>query len=451
MQVKKFMRLRAAGVLGFVFAAWAAAQSNDPCRIAQYDYNNLVGAFSVKVTSLKPLTAGGNYVSGSDRTLKAYPTYLYPGNANAMPATHRAKGEALAATIQPLNAGGSVDLNNGKIVMIAEGMSNTRSEMETFDSLLAANRTMLHAKLEFRNLAQGGCDLVCWADKPVGPIDAQVQIALLKHSNNRAQNADGAPKIAIGPFTSRETKTFPAHAQTTNAMLKQRILNLKKQYPNLKLVFLTSRTFGGWSCAPAGDEYHEPVAFEEGFVVQWLIRDQILSADPDLAFEGPNAKAPWLAWGPYLWDPAWPENYFKADGTHPCDAGKLAAARKWYDFLTQEGIAKTWFLKSDPNAVENSAAASPSDYTLAQNFPNPFHAQTEIIFAAQTREAVTISIHTLDGRTVRTLFIGAAALGRNRVQWDGRDEYNREVAAGVYLYRLKTPHASMIKKLVRLH
>lgn len=448
MKVKSSMRLRAASVLGLAFAALAAAQSDDPCRVAQYDYNKLVGAFGVKVNTLKPLTAGGNYVSGSDRSLKAYPTYLYPGNSNEIPASHRAKGEALAATIQPLNASGLVDVNNGKIVMIAEGMSNTRSEMETFDSLLTVNLATLHPKLEFRNLAQGGCDLVCWAAKPVGAIDPQVQIALIKHSNNRAQNADGSPQIEIGPFTTRESKSFPAHAQTTNAMLKQRILNLKKQYPNLKLVFLTSRTFGGWSCAPAGDEYHEPVGFEEGFAVQWLIRDQILGADPDLAFEGSNAKAPWLAWGPYLWDASWPENYFKADGTHPCDAGKLAAAQKWYGFLKQESLAKSWFLKGAPSAVENAGALPPSDYALAQNFPNPFYAQTEIVFQTQTREAVTISIHTLEGRKVRALFGGMAAPGLHRVQWNGRDENDREVAAGVYLYRLQTPRTSLTKKLV---
>ncbi len=450
MKAQYSRRIRQSSWLLLAAFVTAFAQNSDLCRVPINNYNQLVGAFGVQVSTLKPLTDGAAYVSVSDRSHTAYSTYLYPGNSNQMPAAHRAKGEALAATIQPLNANGNLDLANGKIVIIAEGMSNTRSEMEMLDSLFIRGNAALHAKLEFRNLAQGGCDMVCWANSGVGPIDPQVQVALLKHSNNRAQNADGSPQIEIGPFTTRDTKTFPAHAQTTNGMLKQRILDLKQQYPNLKLVFLTSRTFGGWSCAPAGDEYHEPVALEEGFVVKWLVRDQIQGTDPDLAFEGPNAKAPWLAWGPYLWDPDWPEDYFKEDGTHPCDAGRKAAAQLWYDFLTQDGAAKTWFLKSAPNAVENAASLPPNSYVLAQNFPNPFHGQTEITFEAKLREPVMISIHTLDGRKLRTLFVGAALVGRNRLKWDGRDDASRMAAAGVYVYRLQTPRASLTKKLVLL-
>ena len=40
--------------------------------------------------------------------------------------------------------------------------------------------------------------------------------------------------------------------------------------------------------------------------------------------------------------------------------------------------------------------------------------------------------------TLRTLATGPRASGEHVARWDGRDERGRAVAAGVYLYRLRT-------------
>ncbi len=150
------------------------------------------------------------------------------------------------------------------------------------------------------------------------------------------------PRFPEAPFTTIASKRFPAHAQTTKGMLKTRILDLHKKYPNLKLLYLTSRSYGGWTCEPSASGNGEPVALEEGFSVKWLVEDQILGKDPDLAFSGPNAKAPWLGWGPYLWDPTWTRDMY-SDGVHPCPPGQMAVAQKWYNFLMQDSTARPWF------------------------------------------------------------------------------------------------------------
>jgi len=336
--------------------AHAGAFGQTPCAEANVSPSALICAFGVKPMLPQPLTGGQIYVSATDLTQKPYATYLY-SNQNTMPATHRASGDAISAGLQPLDANGKVDLANGKIMAIGEGMSNARQEMLALLQQFIQNNPALNPKFQFVNLSQSGCDLICWVNKGVGAIDPQVQIVLLKHSNNRPQMSDGTPENPQLPFTTAQSKRFPNHAVVTQDMLKQRILDLKIKYPNLKLLYVTSRSYGGWSCSPAATSYREPVAFEEGFSVKWLIESQIAGTDPLLDFSKPNAKAPWLSWGPYLWDPSWPQDWFEADGTHPCAPGETAFAKIWYDFLMLDSTSRPWFRDNVTPAIPANLSA----------------------------------------------------------------------------------------------
>jgi hypothetical protein len=79
------------------------------------------------------------------------------------------------------------------------------------------------------------------------------------------------------------------------------------RYPNLKLVFVTSRIYGGYAQNPAPDNAAgclnpEPFAYEEGFAVQRLIVAQIDRTITDHAGDVRYPEsAPWVDWGPYLW------------------------------------------------------------------------------------------------------------------------------------------------------
>jgi len=327
-----------------------------PCEVATVLPSSLSCAFGVKPLSLPPLTSGQIYISETDRSQTSYATFLY-SKQNTMPASHRASGDSLAAKIQPLNANGNVDLANGKIVAIAEGISNTRLEMEALLEQFIQNNPAVNPQFQFVNLAEGGCNLICWVSKGVGAIDPQVQIALIKHSNNHGQFSNGAPKNPEPPFTTADSKRFPNHARVTQGMLKQRILDVKVKYPNLKLLYITSRCYGGWKCFPAADDNHEPVAFEEGFSVKWLIESQISGTDSLLDFSGPNARAPWMAWGPYIWDKNWPQDWFQIDSAHPCAPGLTAVAKQWYDFLMLDGAARPWFRDNVKPAVPANLSA----------------------------------------------------------------------------------------------
>jgi len=85
-------------------------------------------------------------------------------------------------------------------------------------------------------------------------------------------------------------------------------------YPNLKQVFITSRTYGGYATNPpanssspmAGCLNPEPFAYELGFSVQRLVTAQI-NQTANLPSPDPNSgdvdynHAPWFDWGLYLW------------------------------------------------------------------------------------------------------------------------------------------------------
>ncbi|MCK4578622.1 MAG: Ig-like domain-containing protein, partial [Candidatus Marinimicrobia bacterium] len=102
-----------------------------------------------------------------------------------------------------------------------------------------------------------------------------------------------------------------------------------------------------------------------------------------------------------------------------------------------------------PLATE-TASQLPSDYVLYANYPNPFNPATTIEFALPQRDQVRITVYDLLGRAVRNLENATLDPGRHSIIWDGRDDHGRQVAAGMYIYRLVTPSASLARKMLLL-
>jgi hypothetical protein len=92
---------------------------------------------------------------------------------------------------------------------------------------------------------------------------------------------------------------FPAHVLALQADLQTIAQNLRARFPNLRICYLSSRTYGGYAFNP---DRKEPLSFETGFAVQRLIAAQI-AGDPALNHDPAHGLVlvPWLAWGPYLW------------------------------------------------------------------------------------------------------------------------------------------------------
>ena len=104
-------------------------------------------------------------------------------------------------------------------------------------------------------------------------------------------------------------------------------------------------------------------------------------------------------------------------------------------------------------AYEIPANAQGSRPVLLQNAPNPFNASTAISFLIPFRlagEPSRLSIYNLAGQLVRVLQFETLQAGEHRLSWDGRDDYGREVASGVYIYRLDVGEWAVHRRMLLL-
>jgi len=91
------------------------------------------------------------------------------------------------------------------------------------------------------------------------------------------------------------------------------------------------------------------------------------------------------------------------------------------------------------------------DAVLHGNFPNPFNPVTLISYDLPGPAVVALRVYDLSGRLVRTLTDAEpVAAGRHTTPWDGQDDAGRDVASGVYFYRLETGEESLSRRMILL-
>ena len=86
-------------------------------------------------------------------------------------------------------------------------------------------------------------------------------------------------------------------------------------------------------------------------------------------------------------------------------------------------------------------------YKLSQNFPNPCNPNTTINFSLNKGGNTILKILNVKGQLVKTLLKDYRKKGEYTIQWDGKDEKRREVASGVYYYRLQVDNKVRTRSL----
>ena len=89
--------------------------------------------------------------------------------------------------------------------------------------------------------------------------------------------------------------------------------------------------------------------------------------------------------------------------------------------------------------------AVPSNFSLSQNYPNPFNPNTIINYSLAKEGNVRIIVYNSLGSKVATLVDGFKPAGNYSVQFNGRN-----LASGMYVYRLESGNYSMAKKCILL-
>ena len=84
---------------------------------------------------------------------------------------------------------------------------------------------------------------------------------------------------------------------------------------------------------------------------------------------------------------------------------------------------------------------------LQQNYPNPFNPSTRIDFYLSHDDSVQLSVYNIRGQKVRDIISGVLLAGKHFVIWDGTDNDSRNVASGIYFYRLNTQYGSETKRM----
>jgi hypothetical protein len=82
-------------------------------------------------------------------------------------------------------------------------------------------------------------------------------------------------------------------------------------------------------------------------------------------------------------------------------------------------------------------------YRLSQNYPNPFNPGTTITFALEQTEQATVTVYTVLGQEVATLFRGIATA---HVQYALAFDATR-LPSGMYFYTLRSAHRYEVKKM----
>lgn len=85
----------------------------------------------------------------------------------------------------------------------------------------------------------------------------------------------------------------------------------------------------------------------------------------------------------------------------------------------------------------------PSQLSLAQNYPNPFNPSTTIQFDLPMAGDVSLDVVDVLGRRVATLVNGSMGAGRHTVTFDARN-----VASGIYLYRLQAGGTQLTRRMM---
>jgi hypothetical protein len=307
--------------------------------------NNISFDVSGTTTPITPLTdLGTGSYEGEEGG-------LYPDGSNVRPTSQTTYGQAQADKIQPLNSTGAPS-PTGKIVLLALGESTALDEFGTAFLPLAVHDPAINTNLVFVDGAQGGATpgqlLTTTGNKYFNTI-------LNNYLPDQGVTADQVQVVWIEDSNGTATGSFPTDMTTLTTDYNTVMNNLHGLFPNLLLVYFSSRIYAGYSNGVAKIN-PEPYAYESGFAVKNSIADQLNGTNNLCDGNGCSPiTAPWMSWGPYYWanglaasenGMVWTCQDLQADGTHPqSPSGDLKVASQLLNFLKTDVTTTPWFLK----------------------------------------------------------------------------------------------------------
>ena len=117
----------------------------------------------------------------------------------------------------------------------------------------------------------------------------------------------------------------------------------------------------------------------------------------------------------------------------------------YYDSLVTVGaLQQITSLNVDEKMVQ------PKFFNLYQNFPNPFNSLTNIKYEVFNSGNVNLVIIDSKGVHIKSIVNEYHQIGKYLMEWDGRDDQGRNMASGIYFYKIILGGISKTEKMIYL-
>jgi hypothetical protein len=307
--------------------------------------NNITTNIARTVTPITPLNdlGTGTYLGAQGG--------LYPNGTNLRPASFDAAGVAIAQSIQPLDGNGNPD-PNGKYAIISIGESNTSDTYRQFMADANADPSK-NSHLVIVRGAQPRAGAAKFADLN-NPVWNSIFQYYLPQAGVTSNQVVAAWVESVDRISGKQP-AFPQDMTALQSEYESIARNLHSKFPNIKLVYYTSKFYDGYATGLKDSIYPEPFGFESGFAVKWAIADQI-NGNANLNWDaniGP-VMAPWMSWAAYEWANGlnarsdgltWSCQDVTSDGVHPSPMhGREKDANILLNFFKTDTTTIPWFL-----------------------------------------------------------------------------------------------------------
>ncbi|SUZ86291.1 uncharacterized protein METZ01_LOCUS39145 [marine metagenome] len=133
----------------------------------------------------------------------------------------------------------------------------------------------------------------------------------------------------------------------------------------------------------------------------------------------------------------------------PHDAGYVWVGAHSYSGASVSPLALA-YEGLDAGVNTDNEIAMPNRFELKGNYPNPFNPSTSIAYSIDLNSNVNVTVYSLLGEEIATLFAGDVTPGTHEVRWNGVDNAGVAVASGVYIYRVEANNQALTGKMMLL-
>ena len=98
----------------------------------------------------------------------------------------------------------------------------------------------------------------------------------------------------------------------------------------------------------------------------------------------------------------------------------------------------------------NDENTIPKEFSLHDNYPNPFNPVTKIAFDMPIKGDARLIIYNIMGQKIKEYHMTGLSAGYHSLTWDANNSFGQPVSAGIYFYRFETKTFTKTKRMLLL-